>query len=417
MKQTFLILCASQSFDDIIYEQFVLVADHNRCVSRIRFETMIRTLSKILSYLGEEESFINIPNIVHRCFEPCIGIVGLNEYQFNCLWKGDHPDFGKFSNIMRLTSSIKDSKNVWHENIKCISCSMNPIQGLRFKCQKCSNVSLCLTCFSSGYATRNHNVTHRMYEIGTHNIPTNKIVEIFSKLINIFRCCRERRSIIQTNQNQITTDRKTQLIEKAVGTDVELKSIESNQNSTFYHESLFNTTVKADLQNSTYDPMDKLIAITEVLMTQNITLEQNLNSKQKDINKILQNHIKVLALQIEELRQIHSKSYVICLPPSSTPLRQERVVDNQSNNLLNTLSRLRHGVDINKTYMDFNKTDISIKDVSIWFSHTKMKGIEKKIEDNSAVLTLGTSSFNIETQMHHFKDLLVKVKEIVDGKC
>lgn len=388
----------------------MLVADHNRCVSRIRFETMIRTLSKILSYLGEDDNFPAIPNIVHRCFEPCHGIVGLNEYQFNCLWKSENIDFGKYSNIIRLACSMKESRHVLHENVKCVACSTNPIQGLRFKCQRCKHFSLCLVCFSSGYATRTHDISHRMYEIASNQCPSNKILSFLSKVANIFLFC-SKNSNFSTPSNQ-TTDMRSQLIKETDDHDMELKSITMNQNLTFNRKSLFDTT-ETSLPNLQNSPMEKLLEVVEILTTQNELLQKTLSSKNKEILKILQEHTIMLASQIDQLKSIHSKSYAIIFPSSSTPVRQDRF--GGSNDISSPLSRSLHGAEMNKTCMDFNKTDMSIKDVSMWFAHRKSNVIKSEIHENSEIMT-GAGTFSIETQMINFKDLLFKVKDIVDGK-
>lgn len=372
---------------------------------------MIRTLSKILNYLEEDDHFPAIPNIVHRCFAPCDGIVGLNEYQFNCLWKSENNDFVKYSNIMRLTCSIKESQNVFHENIKCVACSINPIQGLRFKCQRCKNLSLCLVCFSSGYVTRSHDVSHRMYEISSNQKPSNKIFNFLTKLASIFTFC-SKKTISSSSSNQ-TTDMKIQLIEET-DNDMELKSLGTNQNRTFNRKSMFDTT-GCSIQNTQNAPMEKLLTVIEILLTQNELLQKNLSSKNKEISKIIHDHTKVLESQIEQLKYIHSKSYALFLPSSSTPVRQDRL--QIANDLSSPLSRSLHGVELNKTGMDFNKTDMSIKDVSMWFAHKKSSIIQNKLNENSEIIkAVEAGSFSIETQMINFKDLLLKVKDIVDGE-
>ena len=166
LKLTFLILCETKSFDQIIFEHFYLACDHNNCVTRHRFESMLLVFSKILSYIDEEmlrQSTIN--EIVHECFAQSPGLVGLNEYQFNCLWKLSSK-FSYYSNILALNKRIKDSEFVLH-NVQCVGCRCT-VQGLRFKCQKCRNFSLCIGCFSQGFNTKKHNIGHKMYEISSN---------------------------------------------------------------------------------------------------------------------------------------------------------------------------------------------------------------------------------------------------------
>lgn len=46
-------MCNTHTYDQLILEEFLIVADHNRCVNRFRFESMLKVISKIFSFLGE----------------------------------------------------------------------------------------------------------------------------------------------------------------------------------------------------------------------------------------------------------------------------------------------------------------------------------------------------------------------------
>lgn len=70
-KQLLLILCNTQHFGQLTMEEFNLAADHNRCVNRFRFESIIKVISKFFSYL-EESSFFrshSISGMIKECFE------------------------------------------------------------------------------------------------------------------------------------------------------------------------------------------------------------------------------------------------------------------------------------------------------------------------------------------------------------
>lgn len=112
------------------------------------------------------------------------GLVGFNQYQFNCLWKMD-TKFSYYANILALIKRMRESEFVLH-SFQCVCCQATPIQGLRFKCQRCKNVSLCLTCFNKGYTNNKHLLSHRMYEISTNIVSPNKFKALLSKCCTVF---------------------------------------------------------------------------------------------------------------------------------------------------------------------------------------------------------------------------------------
>lgn len=66
-----LILCDTQSFDQLVVEEFEIAADHNRCVNRYRFDAIVKVISKFFSIL-EENSFYgaqSVEKIVQECFK------------------------------------------------------------------------------------------------------------------------------------------------------------------------------------------------------------------------------------------------------------------------------------------------------------------------------------------------------------
>lgn len=94
----------------------------------------------------------------------CPGMIGLNEYQFACLWQNQSIQFAQYANIVGLVHRIKESQNVAHD-AQCVQCKQSPIVGIRFKCQQCRGISLCFECFCTGYKNAKHEISHRMYEI------------------------------------------------------------------------------------------------------------------------------------------------------------------------------------------------------------------------------------------------------------
>lgn len=63
-----------------------------------------------------------------------------------------------------LIKRIEDTEKLIHLNV-CASCHTDKITGIRFKCRKCKNLSLCLKCFASGYNSHKHQYGHKMYEV------------------------------------------------------------------------------------------------------------------------------------------------------------------------------------------------------------------------------------------------------------
>lgn len=77
-----------------------------------------------------------------------------------------------------------------------------------------------------------------------------------------------------------------------------------------------------------------------------------------------------------------------------------------------------NGADINRSYLDANKSDYSIEDLSLWFNQRKMSSSNTR--KPLSVLTevdifADDNDVNLrDTEMTNFKLLLNKVKEIVE---
>jgi EF hand len=125
-KLTFLLLCDVTSFEQVMNEHFLLVADHNQCVSRVRFEAMLAVLAKICAYLDESDQFEAklAYQIAQVCFEDISGLVGLNEYQFGSVWRsGKCSGFMVYANILRLVQRLKQAQSVVHQQ-QCAGCQV-----------------------------------------------------------------------------------------------------------------------------------------------------------------------------------------------------------------------------------------------------------------------------------------------------
>lgn len=87
---------------------------------------------------------------------------------------------------------------------------------------------------------------------------------------------------------------------------------------------------------------------------------------------------------------------------------------------------LVNGADINRTYLDANKSDYSINDLSLWYNQRRLSSLPPNpltaTQPQLSVLTEVSSQDELnfygvstrDTEMTNFKLLLNKVREIVD---
>lgn len=70
-KQTMLILCDTQNYDQLVVDEFEIAADHNRCVNRYRFESIMSVLSKFFSFLENNSMYSAqaAEGIVQECYK------------------------------------------------------------------------------------------------------------------------------------------------------------------------------------------------------------------------------------------------------------------------------------------------------------------------------------------------------------
>ena len=75
----------------------------------------------------------------------------------------EQPDelFGlKFKHTeLNIPNLEKIFKNETHDGVKCDCCQMQPLKGLRFKCDTCHDYDLCLNCFKAKKTSMNHSIT------------------------------------------------------------------------------------------------------------------------------------------------------------------------------------------------------------------------------------------------------------------
>ncbi|XP_058442823.1 dystrobrevin alpha isoform X2 [Malaya genurostris] len=437
LKQTFLILCETQNIEQLVWEHFQLTSDHNLCVSRHRFEAMLINLAKILAFLGEPDHLMPslVQEIVNECFANYPGLVGLTEYQFSCLWKLSSK-FSYYSNMLTLSKRLRESELVVH-NVQCTGCRVI-IKGLRFKCQRCRKFSLCIECFSRKYVSKSHCVGHKMYEISTNEITTNKISTLVMKICNLFN----RSSMQQFNTHQPSTfdNMEAKLIDINA---VELQQTESTptvsgtlsqtldsiNGASFLKPSVRNTSILSNMEfSSSHNQllMENLASILKVLENENVKYSLQLpNLKGKTIDNAQLDYFhsygKIISEQLNALHDIYTKLSRGFPQSCSTPYRStnKRISFGKA-------CTQAHGADFNKSSDNEQLQDeLSVRDVSSWFHLNRPS--ETIINQNtygycanrskSAVsdeLSRCIDNLKIDTQMANFKDLLLKVREIVD---
>ncbi|XP_053681732.1 dystrobrevin alpha [Sabethes cyaneus] len=454
LRQTFLLLCDTQNFEQIVWEHFQLTSDHNLCVSRHRFEAMLMNLAKLLAFLGEPDHLKQslVQDIVGECFAHYPGLVGLTEYQFSCLWKLSSK-FSYYSNVLALSKRLRDSEFVIH-NVQCSGCRVT-IQGLRFKCQRCRNLSLCIDCFSQAFSTKSHNVGHKMYEISTNGITSNKISTLLLKICNIFNQCPSE-SQARLQQPSTFDNMEAKLIDTHA---VELQDIEptppaasstlrgtlsrslnstssaslrktANKNTSIFSSidcQLFTSTQSSGLA-------EKMSAIVEILEEDSekyrlklANLKAN-NSGNKDLLEYFDSHGKLIAEQLKAMKEVCSKIGRSFPQSCSTPYRSASKGSNSRTSMSTggPLNKSIHGAELNKSYINEHlQEDLSVRDVSSWFHLNRPSDtmLEQMVDSKRANRSDGSpadelsrciDNLKIDTQMANFKDLLLKVREIVD---
>uniref|UniRef100_A0A1B0FAD2 ZZ-type domain-containing protein n=1 Tax=Glossina morsitans morsitans TaxID=37546 RepID=A0A1B0FAD2_GLOMM len=482
IKITFLLLCKLYPNDNYILETYKAASSKKtKCVSKLNFEYMLNTLVKLWTYIGEEAGYgtHNISLIMEQSFARCHNASGLTEYHYHCLWTTTQTRFLIYANLIALIKRIEDTEKLIHYNA-CASCCCATIIGIRFKCQSCRDVSLCLKCFATGYQTSKHNGGHRMCEMFSEDLPPKKFSNYFTKLCT-FLCfaraneenrgfCNPNESITYNNSEFITINANrsssASTLNKDVVVDFENALNSRNSKAPLELAKGEQETVSASLTLATttsnaLNVSERLQIIIDKLLLQNSKLEQQLNCVQtstpEEISTFLSAHQKFLMEIISEMRSFFSQTSSSTIqsstrgyPSASTPnltvfsmtelgnfssISERKVNASSSNKFggnvegLNSLKdRLTYsinGADLNRSYLDANRSDYSLSDLSCWFNQQRLSSLSPSLsavpEVNSAQVSLidyksanALISHDRDTELTNFKLLLNKVKEIVE---
>ncbi|XP_049543887.1 dystrobrevin alpha [Anopheles darlingi] len=485
LRQTFLLLCDHPHHTQLVLEHFRLASDHNLCVSRHRFETMLGVLSKLLAYLGEPDHLrpTMVQQITAECFASYPGLVGLTEYQFSCLWKLSSL-FSYYSNVVSLCRRFRDTEGVVHGGAPCTGCHF-VIRGLRFQCQRCRGVSLCTDCFTAGYSDKRHNVSHKMYEISGDDRDgswcTAWLGAVWRWFTNRGTIKREPATTVPSTFDNIDAKlidtKAVELMgsaapnESSVGqlpTDASMagllllgRSISRNRSSTMRRNvSGFIVSNCNDEMAERRKLIMKLSNVTDALEEQHKLGAKQLSEWKNSLAEeerrcsnemriFFDKHLQQLHEHLTHLKRIHSQLLQWgeregaaggAPQSSSTPYRsaasgmETRAEDDAAGSQINTTIPMcvsARGSDRGPSSANrLNKTDFSVRDISTWFqadqpiSLTNNGCIEEKKSDGDRSTGFNRTDdersrrlgerLRLDTDLVNFRELLVKVREIVD---
>ncbi|KAH8247954.1 hypothetical protein KR038_010869, partial [Drosophila bunnanda] len=447
IKITFILLCKLYSSDHLVADFFGLLADpKTQIMSRYAFEQLLATLSKLLSYLGEAKAYgaHNLPLTMEQCFARCPhGIAGLGEQQFHKLWTGAglQTRFLIYGNLLALIKRIEETEHLIHSNC-CAGCRKEHIVGIRFRCQVCRDISLCLPCFAVGFAGGRHEPCHRMCEVFVEDQPPQRWTRHLARLCGWLWVPRrktaqeeERRGFCNAQESGPAVGQSAVTPIPAETRSLHEKEQQQQQQQQHSKEILQQQQELFSLTGMASKASGQLQSIIDRLLQQNAKLETQLEmvatSSSSEISEFLSAHQRFLLQIIEDMRQLSGAAPATAPPASlatalvsstflssSTPQRQQ-LFDMYAPVGAN-LTHSINGAELNRSYLEANKSDYSLNDISLWFD-------QRRASQGPGSLPLAPLSALLERQqpagvaaaapgdgMVNFKLLVHKVKEIVE---
>ncbi|XP_052900726.1 uncharacterized protein LOC128307049 [Anopheles moucheti] len=456
LRQTFLLLCDHTSHAQLVWEHFRLTSDHNLCVSRHRFEAMLTVLSKVLTFLGEPDHLrpSMVQQITGECFANYPGLVGLTEYQFSCLWKLSSL-FSYYGNVVSLCKRLRDTEHTTH-GMLCTGCR-NTIRGLRFKCQRCRHVSLCIECFTTGYSNKRHNMAHKMYEIsGSDTDDGSRCSAWVAKLWRWLKAndnpaantgvTATSPSTYENLEAKLLDTKAVDLMQGEEVCVVEEHDGDGERKNTQRRESIVNSTLKRNMSlfssveygvfnnKQQKNLLARLAALVETLEEQHeatrkrmVDCWQGLTDEQRQpaggMHTLLDCFVGQIAEGLTQLKDIGTQLGQGLPQCSSTPYRQTALTSDCSSDAATrekTVGRSRI----------MEKTELSVRDISTWFhieldcgqqtgeTDAKDGNPQPEITEERTIkrdeLSCRMDRLKMDTQMVNFRDLLLKVREIVE---
>ncbi|KFB37143.1 AGAP000996-PA-like protein [Anopheles sinensis] len=470
LRQTFLLLCSHANHAQMIWEHFRLISDHNLCVSRHRFEAMLTVLSKMLMFLGEPDHLrpAMVQQITSECFLNYPGLVGLTEYQFSCLWKLSSL-FSYYANVVSLNKRMQDTEHIVH-GLPCYACR-TMITGLRFKCQRCRNVSLCIDCFTHGFANKQHNMSHKMFEISSNeqDHPVRCGVWL-TKLWHWVWATRYQEeapspSTYENMEAKLIDTKAVELMQEGASEphdtlvkEALLATLSRASTSTVKRNMSLFSSVEYNSFNNTQQKhlLNKLASVTGTLEEHHNEYRKQVTEcwntlsaeEQKSVSKMhsyLTTYSQQFAECLEQLKQISTHSAQALPQCSSTPYRRSALTL-VANDCANESSKSKYSPEgqEKRSFVGssrLEKTELSVRDISTWFhidlsasgsapgaAESESKRNDEKVTNavmkqcdepsnpstDENELSYRIDRLKLDTQMANFRDLLLKVREIVD---
>lgn len=160
---------------------FVLCADHNNCITRLRLQGLLLKLFEIIKYL-HEDAYLGLQSVnfaTERCFQNSPGLVGITENNF-ISWLKNDPHFLSW---LSLVTTLKNAETVMH-SVKCATCKTRPLMGLRYRCVKCSRYTQCQRCFLTARISHSHKLSHSVRQYSGKNISKDNSETFIRKMCN-----------------------------------------------------------------------------------------------------------------------------------------------------------------------------------------------------------------------------------------
>ncbi|KAH8244860.1 hypothetical protein KR032_001662 [Drosophila birchii] len=447
IKITFILLCKLYSSDHLVADFFGLLADpKTQIMSRYAFEQLLATLSKLLSYLGEAKAYgaHNLPLMMEQCFARCPhGMAGLGEQQFHKLWAGAGPQtrFLIYGNLLALIKRIEDTEHLIHSN-SCAGCRKEHIVGIRFRCQVCRDISLCLPCFAVGFAGGRHEPCHRMCEVFVEDQPPQRWTRHLARLCSWLWVPRRKTAQEEERRGFCNAQESGAALGQSAAPPIPAETRSLHEKEQHCKEILQQQQELCSLTGMASKASGQLQSIIDRLLQQNAKLETQLEmvatSSSSEIAEFLSAHQRFLLQIIEDMRQLSVGATATAPAPapapslatalvsstflsSSTPQRQQQqqLFDMYAPVGAN-LTHSINGAELNRSYLEANKSDYSLNDISLWFD-------QRRASQGPGSLPLAPLSVLLERQqpagvaaagpgdgMVNFKLLVHKVKEIVE---
>ncbi|XP_066977294.1 dystrobrevin beta-like isoform X18 [Macrobrachium rosenbergii] len=150
-------LCNSKPLDKLRYV-FSQISDSNGHLALSRFSEYLKEVLALPAAVFESPSFSYSENLVRQIFD---GVKHINVNDFlEIVLEDPGPECLAW---LPLLYRLAASESVIHQTT-CDGCRRENFSGLRYKCEKCHNYSMCQECFWLGRFSPPHSIDHQVKE-------------------------------------------------------------------------------------------------------------------------------------------------------------------------------------------------------------------------------------------------------------